>query len=110
VFQSHNGIQQSQSHLTLPVDPWAITSSLVHEPSSGACLQRFFFSLKLREFHLARTITRIAITSEERLVLGAELRDGTKIRGQYKSHILTQNLFQHYNRLHRRNQSDASPF
>lgn len=85
VLQTHNGIRQSQSH-----PPFDFTGGSVGN-FFFAGARTFFGSLPAAIFLFSKVAgipsgSRVipAALSEERLVLGAELKDGvTRIRGQY---------------------------
>ncbi len=83
VFQKHNGIRQSQSH-----PPFDFTGGSVGNYFFAGA-RTFFGSLPAAIFLFSKVAgipsgshVIPAVLSEERLVLGAELRDGTRIRGQ----------------------------
>jgi hypothetical protein len=84
VLQTHNGIRQSQSN-----PPFDFTGgSIGNFFFAGA--RTFFGSLSAAIFLFSKVAgipsgSRVlpAVISEERLELGAELKDGTRIRGQY---------------------------
>ncbi|KAL7543790.1 hypothetical protein ACHAXR_013241 [Thalassiosira sp. AJA248-18] len=84
VLQTHNGIRQSQSH-----PPFDFTGGSVGNYFfAGARI--FFGSLPAAIFLFSKVAgipsgSRVipAVLSEERLVLGAVLKNGTRIRGQY---------------------------
>jgi len=97
VLQTHNGVRQSQSNL-----PFDFTGGSVGN-FFFAGARTFFGSLPAAIFLFSKVAgipsgSRVlpAVISEERLELGAQLKDGTRIRGQYNiSHPHSKNKPQH---------------
>ncbi len=97
MLQTHNGVRQSQSNL-----PFDFTGGSVGN-FFFAGARTFFGSLPAAIFLFSKVAgipsgSRVlpAVISEERLELGAELKDGTRIRGQYNiSHPHPKNKPQH---------------
>ena len=84
VLQAHNGVRQSRSHPGFDFTGGSIGNFFF----AGA--RTFFGSLPAAIFLFSKVAgipsgSRVlpAVISEDRILLGAELRDGTRIRGQY---------------------------
>mmetsp|Transcript_34483 Transcript_34483/g.83432 ORF Transcript_34483/g.83432 Transcript_34483/m.83432 type:complete len:444 (+) Transcript_34483:786-2117(+) len=109
ILQTHNGLRQSQTN-----PPFDFTGGSVGN-FFFAGARTFFGSLPAAIFLFSKVAgipsgSRVipAVLSGERLVLGAELKDGTRIRGQYKiSHPKPNNLPGQQHKPNRRERSDS---